>query len=253
MQIVPEKNGGAGLKRLPALEETSSLAICDRRRWLQGVGLVAGGVLVGQYFGLQQAMASVLGESTLATGLAHPYRRHFAMVVQQDRCTGCGQCVTACGQLHLLPEGGQRLMILERPPGGDGPSFMPVMCGHCLEAPCLSVCPTRATFRDESSGLVLMNEQLCVGCRACQVACPYNARYFNSRNQAMDHCDFCFTSRLRDNRGNPACVDACPHEALVFGDLLENANAVSQLLVEHQNRVKILRPEKGTRMNLYFL
>lgn len=226
-----------------------------RRQLLLGAGTFAGTLFLEQLLGggTRKAHGSVLGEAMLPPGVSHPYRQRYAMIVHQERCTGCRRCIEACGRLHLLPEGGQRLTVFERRQPGADPSFLPVMCGHCLDAPCLPVCPTRAAYRDENTGLVLMKEALCVGCRACQTACPYNARYFNPRNQAMDHCDFCYHSRLREARGEPACVEACPNGALVFGDLLDAESAVSRLLAERQNRVRMLRPEKGTRSNLLYL
>ena len=117
-----------------------------------------------------------------------------------------------------------------------------VQCQHCEMPPCATVCPTRATYRRED-GVVLINEKLCVGCRYCMVACPYQARIFYEVRGVADKCWLCLDWVL--GGGVPACVQACIPGARIFGRTEDPNSEVSQLIAS--GRAKPLHPEFDTK------
>lgn len=144
---------------------------------------------------------------------------NYVMLHDEKRCIGCQACTVACKVVNAIPEGYSRLQVQIRGPEHEGKSshfqFVRVSCQHCEDAPCISACPTGASFRDEN-GTVQVNEKKCIGCDYCIAACPYHVRYLNPETQVADKCDFCTDSRLSQGL-EPACVSVCPTDALHFG------------------------------------
>lgn len=198
----------------------------------------------------------------------------YGMVIDLTRCVGCNSCTVACKQANATPPGVlfTRVFIEER---GTYPNthleFLPVICNHCNDAPCVDVCPTGATQK-LADGRVTIDQSKCLGCRSCMVACAYNARYFaysdpepnfpemgytpyeevryaDNRVGTVMKCDFC-PDRVAEE-GEPACVAACPCEARIFGDLDDPDSAVSRLIAESD--AKQLHPELGTDPSVYYL
>jgi len=165
----------------------------------------------------------------------------YALIIDTTKCVGCGACRTACNLRNKLPGEASYIHILSK---GEGPerSFLPVQCQHCAKPPCASVCPTRATYRRED-GVVMINEKLCVGCKYCELACPYQARTFDEERGVADKCWLCLDF-VQDGR-NPACVDACVLGARLFGRRDDPASEVAQLLASGQ--ATLLHPEFGTQ------
>jgi len=195
----------------------------SRRTFLKA-GLT-GGLLVavgGRWLPLSQALAQAQAE--------------YALIIDLNKCVGCRACELACQQRNGLPEGKSFIHIL---PKGEGEDrwFLPVQCQHCRDAPCEHVCPTRATYHHES-GVVLINDKTCVGCKYCAVACPYNARTFNEETGIVDKCWLCLDWVL--GGGQPACVQACVLGARTFGR--RDDPEIAALL----QRAKPLHPEFGT-------
>lgn len=164
----------------------------------------------------------------------------YAMIIDTTKCTGCGACVDACNLRNELPEGVSYVRIYAK---GEGENqwFMPVQCQHCADAPCETVCPTHATYHRDD-GVVLINEKLCVGCRYCEVACPYSARRFDEERGVADKCWLCMDYVL--GGGEPACVHACILGARIFGRLDDPDSEVAKLVAS--GRAKQLHPEYGT-------
>jgi Fe-S-cluster-containing dehydrogenase component len=164
----------------------------------------------------------------------------YALVIDTTKCVGCGACVEACNIRNHLPEGKSYIHIL---PKGEksNPWFLPVQCQHCANPPCAHVCPTNATYRRDD-GVVLINEKLCVGCKYCEVACPYQARTFDEKRGVVDKCWLCLDYVLEGRE--PACVQSCVLGARLFGRQDDPSSEVAQLIASGE--AKPLHPEFGT-------
>jgi molybdopterin-containing oxidoreductase family iron-sulfur binding subunit len=177
----------------------------------------------------------------------------WGMVVDLKRCIGCSACVVACKAENATPKGVFFTRVFDQV-SGEYPivqkKFIPVLCNHCQEAPCEKVCPTGATYRRED-GIVLVDEDKCVGCRTCYVACPYKNRYYIKKGAYLDgyfgeltpyeklkykdkqegvvqKCTFCY--KRVDQGLQPSCVNTCPAGARIFGDLEDPESEVSRLI-----------------------
>ncbi|ACS84101.1 4Fe-4S dicluster domain-containing protein [Musicola paradisiaca] len=192
---------------------------CSRRKFVLGMGSVV-------FF-------SAPLFSTLA-GTEKGKAVRYAMIHDETLCNGCNLCVTACRKVNDVPEGMARMSIahipLTPPDQGNQYHFFRYACQHCEEAPCITVCPTGASYRDQATGIVRVNRPTCIGCSYCISACPYQVRYLNPVTHVADKCDFCFESRL--SKGfPPICVSACPQQALLFGR--EDSEPIQRWLKTH--------------------
>ena len=144
----------------------------------------------------------------------------WAMIIDLNRCSGCGSCVIAC-KAHNKTVDRAFLTTVVNSETGEYPNsrdvFTPIQCNQCEDPPCVEACAEKATFRLDN-GIVVTDWNLCNGDGRCVEACPYQARILDSRHgNRVDKCDFCLN---RIDRGlTPACVEACPQNARVFGDL----------------------------------
>jgi molybdopterin-containing oxidoreductase family iron-sulfur binding subunit len=146
----------------------------SRRNLLKGLGGIAGAALAGAV-GVSIPPRSVTRGQTSGHKKAD---RQWGMVVDLRRCDGCKECTGACQVTHYLTNDQEWIKVYEVETENGGTVFMPRLCMHCEEAPCLKVCQVRATFKNDQ-GLILIDQDLCIGCRICMAACQYNARYFN--------------------------------------------------------------------------
>lgn len=237
--------------------DETTLPSTARRRFLGHAIKVTGIFVAGPLLSLtftREASGDAQGIGVVGT---FSYKPHYSMVVHQDRCTGCGKCVTACRQVNNVPDDGYRNTIYKRKTDGNIPArsieFMPVLCNHCNRPPCVRVCPSKAIYKDKQNGIVKVNAEMCIGCKACMASCPYNALYYKQASKAVDKCDFCFKARLDQGRPTPACVESCPPKALFFGDLADPQSEVYRLLHSPDKTVWALRPELGTMPNVFYL
>jgi DMSO reductase iron-sulfur subunit len=140
-----------------------------------------------------------------------------------SRCSGCMACIVACqDQNDFVADDIVAFRHVTRYEEGRYPAarifYFSLSCQHCGDAPCLTVCPTGAIFREEEDGAVLVNRDLCVGCHSCELACPFGAPKFPGDGK-MAKCDLC---RLRSQHDlKPACVRVCPARALDIGPIEE--------------------------------
>jgi tetrathionate reductase subunit B len=178
--------------------------------------------------------------------------KQYGMVVDVRRCIGCHACTVACKSEYDVPLGVNRNWV-EYVEKGVYPnvsrSFLPRMCNHCSEPPCVPVCPTNATYKRQQDGIVVVDQGLCIGCKYCIQACPYEARFLNPVTGWADKCDFCVH---RVSKGlDPSCVNSCVGDALIFGNLADPESEVSKLIA--RNRVTVLRREMGTFPNVFYI
>ncbi len=224
--------------------------------------------------------------------------KHWAMVVDMRKCWerqekgACKECMLACHREHNVPDFGDPKVEIKwiwqetykhSFPGQES-EYVPeliekmpfiLMCNHCTHAPCTRVCPTKATWKREEDGVVMMDFHRCIGCRFCMAACPYGSRSFNwgdprkapkelnpgfptnpdypTRSKGVvEKCTFC-DERLAEGK-LPACVEACQKinvGALTFGDLADPDSEVRKLLREHYAIRR--KPELGTGPNVYYI
>jgi Fe-S-cluster-containing dehydrogenase component len=188
-----------------------------------------------------------------------PQQRQLAFVIDLKRCIGCDTCVIGCKVEHDVEPGRFRLKVLdaeERPvfdrPQGVFPNltqyWLPTMCHHCVDAPCIKVCPTNTLWRRED-GLVMLDADKCVGCQRCEEACPYDALSFDADHGVADKCDMC-ANRIADGQ-TTSCAAVCPTRAIHHGDIMDPESRVSQLLATREH--KVLAERSGARPQIYYL
>jgi Fe-S-cluster-containing dehydrogenase component len=203
-----------------------------------------------------------------------PGQHNYAMGIDIHKCIGCGRCADACKKENKVPTEPvyfrtwvERYVIptegdtqVDSPNGGiDGfpelksgtevlrTFFVPKLCNHCANPPCVQVCPVGATFVSED-GVVLVDETYCVGCRYCIQACPYGARYLHPTKKVADKCTFCYH---RITKGLlPACVEVCPTQARIFGEVGKPSSTLRRFL--RFNDVTVLKPWLNTEPKVYY-
>jgi Fe-S-cluster-containing dehydrogenase component len=199
----------------------------------------------------------------------------LGMVIDLKKCAGCYACVAACKTEHATPPGVFWCRVVKHE-SGTYPAVrriaLPLQCMHCADPPCEKTCPTGAT-RKRGDGIVHINYDECMGCRACMIACPYEARYFLAELRpyyngqgltqyeeigyasngyvegTVTKCNFCL-ERV-DAGKEPACVANCPGRARYFGDLEDPGSEVARLI--RDKRGFQLHPEFGTNPSVYYL
>lgn len=146
--------------------------------------------------------------------------KKFMMIVDENLCIGCQACSIACRTENKVSEGVYRVQVWSKM-SGEFPKlktdFTRQSCVMCENSPCVDVCPTGASFKTKD-GVTLVDDRLCVSCKYCILACPYDARFVDPLTNAIGKCTFCYENRLQKGE-KPACVSVCPTEALIFGTL----------------------------------
>ena len=257
----------------------------SRRGILGSLGGLVGGLLsmpVARH--VKAAVQRVFASSGAPEGY-DPTKHRWLMVLDIDRCIGCGLCAEACKNENNVPKvptyfrtwieryiikkprPGTGLTrgetVVDSPNGGiDGfpPSlvpreeilksfYVPKLCNLCLHSPCTQACPVGATF-DAPDGAVLIDPSYCIGCGFCIQACPYGCRYFNPETKTADKCSLCYH---RITRGlQPACVEICPTIARIFGDLKNPLpdDPIDRFI--RDNKVQTLKPHLGTEPRVLY-
>ncbi|MCA1989530.1 MAG: 4Fe-4S dicluster domain-containing protein [Desulfarculus sp.] len=179
----------------------------------------------------------------------------LGMVIDAASCIDCKGCQAACKVANQVPDGYWRNWIKR----GDEEKaaqerarlrFQPGNCMQCDKPTCVAACPTGATYKEASDGVVRIDRELCIGCGQCIAACPYNARYRHPQLRVADKCDFCAERRAAGL--SPACVDTCPTKARVFGDLNDPQGPAGRLL-RTKASARVISQASPTDPNLYYL
>lgn len=207
----------------------------------------------------------------------HETPKKLGLVIDLDVCVGCHACVVACkewntggygaalsdqqpygaevsgawlNRVHgyeVMPDNSDGVVIGEA--GEARVVHFPKSCLHCEDAPCVTVCPTGASYKREEDGIVLVDEDKCIGCGLCAWSCPYGAREMDLAAGVMKKCTLCidriYNETLEEVDRVPSCVRTCPTNARHFGDLADPASEVSQMVAERGGFD--LMPEQGTR------
>jgi len=258
----------------------------DRRAFLKVCGLAALGLGLKPAVDVfaREENGLLLPQAKTSTGKAALTAKKWAMVVDTTKCDGCNACQVACHAAHNVPhfeeekievkwiwtEKGERIFFEQTAEAGAAKLRqlpLPVLCNQCDNPPCVKVCPTQATFKRED-GIVMMDSHRCIGCRYCMVACPYGARSFNAVDPrhgldmakanpdfptrtrgVVEKCNFCVDRLAKGNA--PACVEACPKKALLFGDVEDPNSEVRKVL---NSRFTIRRrPSLGTGPQIHYV
>ena len=176
--------------------------------------------------------------------------RRWVKLLDQSRCIGCHACTTACKSENEVPVGVTRTFVKSVDVGtfpNARRSFQVTRCNQCEDAPCVAACPTGAMYRRED-GIVDFDKSICIGCKACMAACPYDAIFINPQDHSAEKCNMC-AHRL-DLGLEPACVTVCPTQAILVGDLNDPAGPAA--LAIERGPVQVRRPEKRTRPRVFY-
>ncbi|MGB6336385.1 MAG: 4Fe-4S dicluster domain-containing protein [Thermoanaerobaculia bacterium] len=174
----------------------------------------------------------------------------WAKVIDNQSCIGCHACTTACKSENEVPLSVTRTYVKYVDVGSFPQArrvFQVTRCNQCADSPCTEVCPTKAMHR-RPDGIVDFDKSICIGCKACIAACPYDAIFINPEDHTAEKCNFC--AHRIDIGLEPACVVVCPTEALMVGDMNDPGSRVSQMV--HREPVAVRRPEKETRPKLFY-
>ena len=217
-------------------------------------------------------LGKITGTETLPNAKYEISQHYWGMIVDIDKCIGCGNCVRACESENGVPAGYFRTWVErynvegfpEEHPVVDSPNgahdgfpespkpagkafFVPKICNHCEHSPCVQVCPVGATF-ETPDGLVLVDKSYCLGCRYCVQACPYGTRYLHPTKHVADKCTLCYH---RITKGlTTACCEACPTGARKLADLKNPNDPVHEFL--RLNATQVLKPEMATDAKVFY-
>ncbi|OOF83167.1 tetrathionate reductase subunit TtrB [Rodentibacter ratti] len=178
----------------------------------------------------------------------------YGMLIDLRRCIGCQACTVSCSVENHSPLGEFRTTVRQYEvvdkDYGVNNVLLPRLCNHCDNPPCVPVCPVQATYQ-RKDGIVVINNETCIGCAYCVQACPYDARFINEETKTADKCTFC-AHRLEVGL-LPACVESCVGGARIIGDLNDPNSTISKMLLEHKADLKVLKPEAGTIPQVFYL
>jgi Fe-S-cluster-containing dehydrogenase component/formate-dependent nitrite reductase membrane component NrfD len=176
---------------------------------------------------------------------------NYGFAIDLRKCIGCHACTIACKAEHQIPIGVNRCWVKTVEKGSFPDTqrfFFPVLCNQCVDAPCVRICPTNALYK-RRDGIVDLNGEACIGCRACMEACPYDQLFIDPNTHTAEKCNFC-ANRV-ENKLLPACVSVCPTECRIFGDLDDPTSEVSRIVQREAFMVR--KPEKGTGPKVFYL
>jgi Fe-S-cluster-containing dehydrogenase component/formate-dependent nitrite reductase membrane component NrfD len=176
---------------------------------------------------------------------------NYGFAIDLRKCIGCHACTIACKAEHEIPVGVNRCWVKTVEQGVFPETrrfFFPVLCNQCDDAPCMRICPTNALFK-RRDGIVDLRSDVCIGCRACMVACPYDQLFIDPNTRTAEKCNFC-ANRV-ENELLPACVSVCPTECRIFGDLDDPTSEVA--MIAQRETTSVRKPEKLTIPKVFYI
>ncbi len=241
----------------------------ERRQFIKLGIYSTAGVLVGSFFAFADTDKKISIDN-----YEDLLKYEWGFVVDTTRCIGCGACVRACKIENDVPENYFRTWVeryeinkdeqirVDSPKGAiesfkqnNFPEsdivkafFVPKLCNHCYDSACTQVCPVGASYKS-ADYVVLIDKKHCVGCGYCVQACPYGCRYIDHSRGVADKCTLCYH---RIHKGlAPACVNACPRNARIYGNLKDPDSTIRKIL--HKRRYGLLKPDLGTNPKCYYI
>lgn len=220
------------------------------------------------------ASGQALPEAGATSPSYDPTKHFYGMLVNPGVCIGCGRCVEACKTENDVPREPQYMRTwieryivqedgettVESPNGGingfppllkekgiDRAFYVPKICNHCASPPCVDVCPVGATFISRD-GVVLVDDQYCMACCYCVEACPYGMRFINPNTRVADKCTFCYHRVVRGLV--PACVEACPTQARIFGEVGRPNSPLTHF--RRVGTLTVLKPELNCKPKVFY-
>ncbi len=175
---------------------------------------------------------------------------NYGFLINNETCIGCHACSTACKSENEVPLGVNRTWVKSVETGlypNVRRHFQVTRCNHCANPPCVRICPVTAMYQ-RADGIVEFDPEVCIGCKACLQACPYDAIYVDPNTGTAAKCHYC-AHRVEVGL-EPACVVVCPEHAIIAGDLDDPASEISRMLAE--NKVTVRKPEQGTAPKLFY-
>lgn len=261
-------------KKPDSMEKTDKNV--SRRDFLKVAGAMTGAAALTQVVNLGKTGSRAQGEHGAGEG------PRWGMLIDINKCIGCNYCTYACQAVNNLQDEMIYNTVTTETTRTGVEFFLSRPCMHCDDAPCVHVCPVKATYL-RPDGIVTMDYDLCIGCRYCEIACPYDARVFNWKKHTelsprvpeygvpevpsrprgvIEKCTFCehridpgvergLTPGV-DPQATPACVIACPTIARVFGDINDPESPISKVLSETTVTIR-LREELSTAPKVYYI
>ena len=207
------------------------------------------------------------------TSLPSKQNKKLGLVIDLDICVGCHACAVSCKEWNTS---GHSAPLHDIDPYGDDPTgvwfnrihtfeveseingsktvHFPKSCLHCSDAPCVTVCPTGASYKREEDGIVLVNPETCIGCKLCSWSCPYGAREYDEEAGIMKKCTLCvdkiYNENIPESDRVPACVSTCPAGARSFGDLGDESSDIFKI-VEERNGYDLMPEQECSPTNKY--
>lgn len=177
--------------------------------------------------------------------------KNYGFVIDNRKCIGCHACSVACKSENEVPLGVNRTWVKYVETGRFPDSrrhFQVTRCNHCANPPCVRICPTQAMYQ-RTDGIVEFDNSVCIGCKACMQACPYDAIYIDPNTKTAAKCHYC--AHRTEIGLEPACVVVCPEHAIISGDMNDPGSEIAHLLATQ--KVTVRKPEQGTAPKLFYI